>query len=74
MPSLTDALSPWNQEASASVDIHAIHKHICSESLAQLYAKKGMLGQAKEIYQRLMVRYPEKKSYFEQKIQALKNT
>jgi len=37
---------------------------ICTETLAQIYAEQGYREQAKVIYSKLILRYPEKNAYF----------
>ena len=44
-------------EESGTVDIY-------TETLAQIYADQGYLEQAKEIYSKLILAYPEKNAYF----------
>lgn len=36
----------------------------CTETLAQIYAEQGYFAEAKKIYSRLSLRYPEKSAYF----------
>ncbi|MCR5519107.1 MAG: hypothetical protein K6F21_02130 [Bacteroidales bacterium] len=45
----------------------------CTETLAQIYADQGYPEQAKEIYSRLSLRFPEKSAYFAALIEKLKN-
>lgn len=44
---------------------------ICTETLAQIYAEQGYPAQAKQIYSRLSLRFPEKSSYFASLIEKL---
>jgi hypothetical protein len=44
---------------------------IISESLAEILASQGHLDDAKKMYEQLMVKYPEKSSYFAAKIETL---
>ena len=44
----------------------------CTETLAGIYAEQGYFAQAKKIYSRLMLRYPEKSAYFASLIQKMK--
>ena len=43
----------------------------CTETLAWIYAEQGYLPEAKKIYSRLMLRYPEKIAYFATLIEKL---
>ncbi len=43
----------------------------CTETLAQVYAEQGYYPQAKKIYSRLVLRYPEKSAYFASLIEKL---
>jgi hypothetical protein len=43
-----------------------------TETLAQLYVRKGEIDKAIAVYQQLCLQYPEKKPYFETQIQKLK--
>ena len=36
----------------------------CTETLASIYAEQGYFAEAKKIYSRLVLRYPEKSAYF----------
>ena len=44
----------------------------CTETLAQIYADQGYPEQAKQIYSRLSLRFPEKSAYFAALIEKLK--
>jgi hypothetical protein len=44
----------------------------CTETLAQIYAEQGYDEQARSIYSRLSLRYPEKSAYFAALIEKLK--
>jgi len=46
---------------------------IISEPLAQLYYKQGYLDRALKIYEKLILKYPEKSIYFASLIQEIKN-
>ena len=52
------------EDASSSFDIY-------TETLAQIYAEQGYFEQAKEIYSKLILAYPEKNAYFAALIQKL---
>lgn len=49
------------QEPSADLDMSG---DICTETLAQIYAEQGYYAQAKRIYSRLLLNFPEKNTYF----------
>lgn len=44
-----------------------------TETLANIYAKQGNIAKAIESYKKLMLNYPEKKTYFAARIKKLKN-
>lgn len=46
---------------------------IVSESLAQLYFKQGYFDKALKMYEKLILKYPEKSIYFASSIQEIKN-
>ena len=43
----------------------------CTETLAAIYADQGYFAEAKKIYSRLVLRYPEKSAYFASLIEKL---
>lgn len=43
----------------------------CTETLAEIYSDQGYFAEAKKIYSRLMLRYPEKSAYFASLIEKL---
>ncbi|MGN1215892.1 MAG: hypothetical protein ACI4TJ_06565 [Candidatus Cryptobacteroides sp.] len=43
----------------------------CTETLAQIYAEQGYFAEAKKIYSRLALRYPEKSAYFASLIEKM---
>ena len=43
----------------------------CTETLARIYIDQGYYEQAKNIYSKLLLRYPEKNAYFAALIQKL---
>jgi len=40
------------------------NEEFCTETLAQIYLEQGYLAEAKNIYSKLSLRYPEKSAYF----------
>ena len=45
----------------------------CTETLAQIYAEQGYPQEAKDIYSKLILRYPEKSAYFAALIENIDN-
>ena len=50
-----------------------IKKGIASESLATIFLNQGKVKKAVKIYEQLILKYPEKKSYFAEQIEKLQN-
>jgi hypothetical protein len=50
-----------------------IKKGMASENLANIYLKQGKTKKAVKIYEQLILKYPEKKSYFAEQIEKLQN-
>lgn len=44
---------------------------LATETLARLYARQGRRDKAKSVYKKLMLRFPEKHSYFASQIENL---
>ncbi|QJX48797.1 hypothetical protein HMJ29_18510 [Hymenobacter taeanensis] len=63
---------PADEQADLSVRSTQAAPAIASESLAKIMVKQGKIDKAIEIYERLMQRQPEKKAYFADQIQQLK--
>jgi hypothetical protein len=63
---------PADEQADLSVRSTQAAPAIASESLAKIMIKQGKIDKAIEIYERLMQRQPEKKAYFADQIQQLK--
>lgn len=49
------------------------NEEFVTETLAKIYANQGNTGKAISVYKKLMLKYPEKKTYFAGLIQKLKN-
>jgi hypothetical protein len=64
---------PPTTEAQADLSVRSTvaEPSLASESLARILARQGKITKAIEIYERLMVRHPEKKAYFADQIQQL---
>ena len=52
-------------------DVQAVEFDLYTETLAQIYAEQGYYEQAKNIYSKLILAYPEKSAYFAALIQKL---
>ena len=59
------------EEAPLISGISAVEFDLCTETLAQIYAEQGYYEQAKHIYSKLILAYPEKNAYFAALIQKL---
>ncbi|MBC6605715.1 hypothetical protein H8B13_02685 [Hymenobacter sp. BT188] len=64
---------PPTTEAQADLSVRSTlaEPSLASESLARILVRQGKIGKAIEIYERLIVRQPEKKAYFADQIQQL---
>lgn len=64
---------PPTTEAQADLSVRSTvaEPGLASESLARILARQGKIAKAIEIYERLIVRQPEKKAYFADQIQQL---
>ncbi|WP_018477827.1 tetratricopeptide repeat protein [Pontibacter roseus] len=65
-------LKPEPQE-DLSLKSSKIKKGMASENLANIFLKQGKTKKALKIYEQLILKYPEKKSYFAQQIEKLQN-
>ena len=53
-------------------DVIQLKEEIISESLAKIYEKQGLIGEAIEMYRKLSLKNPEKSAYFAEIIENLK--
>lgn len=68
----SDASAPVIPSAGEGIPEEAFTDYF-TETLAQIYADQGYPEQAKQIYSRLSLRFPEKSAYFAALIEKLKN-
>ncbi|MCR4864556.1 MAG: hypothetical protein K5850_05275 [Bacteroidales bacterium] len=61
------------KDASAAPQALPLEDVYITETLAEIYAQQGYLEQAKNIYSKLILRYPEKSAYFATLIEKLNN-
>ena len=66
-------LKPLVQLESEERPAEAVQLDFVTETLAQIYASQGYFAQAKEIYEKLILAYPEKSAYFAALIEKLKS-
>jgi hypothetical protein len=63
--------APAEEQTDLSVRSTSVVPQLASESLARIMVKQGKIDKAIEIYERLMVRQPEKSAYFTDQIHQL---
>ena len=68
-----DALTTDENAADLSAPGSAFQDDLVTENLAEIMLKQGKTDKAVHLYEKLMVKYPEKKAYFAQKIEQLNN-
>jgi tetratricopeptide (TPR) repeat protein len=59
------------EDAPVYNGISAVEFDLYTETLAQIYAEQGYYEQAKHIYSKLILAYPEKNAYFAALIQKI---
>ena len=72
-PSITREAAPETDSTDLAAGSTALPNDVVTENFAEIMLKQGKVGKAVEMYQKLMLKYPEKKTYFAQKIDQLKN-
>jgi hypothetical protein len=75
IPSQGADRAPENEggDAPVPVDKNGRIEEICTETLAEIYAKQELTSQAIEVYNKLILLYPEKSAYFATLIKDLEN-
>ncbi len=71
-PSIKYSRNKVNSTSDLSEDSAAWDANLASETLAKIYLDQGNKKRAKEIYKVLVLKYPEKKSYFENLISKIR--
>ena len=68
-------LRPFQEERKMVAEDRkvALDDEYYTQTLAEIYATQGYLEQAREIYSKLILRYPEKSAYFATLIEKLNN-
>jgi len=70
-PSVDGKKEPENKEDLAKDSIKDVE--VATERLAEIYTLQGLNDKAIEIYDKLILKNPEKRAYFAEKIEKLKN-
>ena len=65
------AAAPNSKEGRTNDVEQSILTDFCTETLAEIYAEQGYYEQARYIYSKLILRYPEKNAYFAALIEKL---
>lgn len=70
-PSITPASAERKLDSDLSKDSITLHPEVASEYLAEIYLEQGRKERAIQIYETLMVKFPEKSVYFADIIKKL---
>jgi hypothetical protein len=75
-PTISKQQDPDKDEDKSPVDLSLqapeLEKDVVSETLARIFVKQGKLEKARDIYKKLIWKYPQKKAYFAAQIKDLK--
>ena len=70
-PSLDRKKEPEHEEDLSQQSIKDVE--VATERLAEIYTLQGLDSKAIEIYEKLILKFPEKRAYFAEKIENIKN-
>jgi hypothetical protein len=70
---VANAQLPHEPQEDLSARSSKPKKNLVSENLALIFIKQGKAKKAVKIYEQLIVKFPEKKSYFAEQIEKLRN-
>ena len=75
IPSQATGSAPESEggDAPEAAAPNGTFEEICTETLAEIYAKQELTSQAIEVYNKLILLYPEKSAYFATLIKDLEN-
>lgn len=66
------AAGPRKEASDTKKDTADVEDFFCTETLAQIFADQGRYEEAKRIYSKLLLKFPEKNAYFAALIEKLK--
>ncbi len=72
-PQINRDTSIEENASDLSAPSSAFQDDLVTENLAEIMLKQGKTDKAMDLYEKLVLKYPEKKAYFAQKIEQLKN-